>query len=1316
MKKLFYFIPLFLGVALLLTSCYKDEIENLRERLDSLEGTKIASIQGQITAINNSLPKLEKADDELEGYIESLQTTASALQTSINSANAKINEIENSLKNDPGASAELLGQLADLRDEMESELSAINATILILKAKDTELDNKIVDLKDYVDAELASNKNWANATFATLDKYSEIAGDIEAVKAGIAAINGSLASMENNIKESIDAELDQAIDQALASVMAELASAVNTAKNQITAAYTAAIAEAVSALENSMKAWVSDQLKGYCTIAEVEGRVAVLQNVISGNDKALQADIEDLAEAIDAAKAETTAAYKKAIQDAITVNEGVVDGKIAVAIAEANVRVEDKIEQINASIAAIESRLAKVEGDIATIGEQITNINNTLAVLNDAKVELNSYVKNLQNTASVLEQSISSLRSQIGEVELALEDEVSEAKAELLGELASLQTAMEAQLSVINNTISALMQKDDELEGKIAVLRNYVNTELANNKDWANATFATLEQYSALATEVASVKGQMTAINQSVNSLENRINDKIQNDIAQAVAAFNSIVQNKVDAATGTCMTAVSDVKDEITASYTAEIQNAIAALEYRMRSWVNEQLQGYCTINEVYGQLSALRNEIANSDNALLAEIEALQDAVSNANNEYVNICRSIVKNAIDENNGLIDSKISAAIAQAVARVDNDVKAIAEEITSIKNRLTKVEGDIANITGQIASINNTIQTLSNAHNELESYVGYLQSVASGLQQSMTAIDGKIDEVESALEGEVSAVKAEMIARLSSLKSEVTEALTQLNGTVSSLHAKDAELSNSIAALQTYVETELANNRNWANATFATLQQQNALASDVSNIKAQIAAVNQSISALEGRITAKISENIEDAISALDADVQQKISDVTSALTAAVAKAKSDITAAYTADIQNAFSALEFSMKSWVNEKFTGYYTIEEVDALLATMQSSLEGQLSSQRAYLESMINSLSNDLTSQISNNSSLIASLNGKLNNLQNSSAAEYATLIAENAAAIAANALSIQQNTAFTASVKTAMEANSSLIAQNKNAIEGLRATTNSSITKNATDIATNAENIATNAALIAQNTLAINNNTQAVAKNAYDISQLKQNLATIKNDIAADYRGAINSAINTYNGQITADIESKLATVNSRISSEVNAINSAIGALTSRVSTLESEISNIKQQINGIFSEIARLKKLLSRIQSVAYIPKYSDGNATMIKTMGINQGIVELDFQILPADAVADLAANWQSVLSVKAVYTQTRAVSFIDLPVLSCEADAANGVITIKASGENLSDSFFSGSQHASVALYISDGNNSITSTYVKMVGSTSR
>ncbi|MBO5962858.1 MAG: leucine-rich repeat domain-containing protein, partial [Bacteroidales bacterium] len=86
-------------------------------------------------------------------------------------------------------------------------------------------------------------------------------------------------------------------------------------------------------------------------------------------------------------------------------------------------------------------------------------------------------------------------------------------------------------------------------------------------------------------------------------------------------------------------------------------------------------------------------------------------------------------------------------------------------------------------------------------------------------------------------------------------------------------------------------------------------------------------------------------------------------------------------------------------------------------------------------------------------------------------------------------------------------------------------------------------------------------------------------------------------------------------------------------------------------------------------------------------------------------------NAVKEIAENWQSILSIKAVYTQTRAVSFIELPVLTCEADESNGVLSITVFTKNLSNDFHTGSQSANIALYISDGNSNLTSNFVPLI-----
>ncbi|MBE6174418.1 MAG: hypothetical protein E7147_02590 [Rikenellaceae bacterium] len=665
--------------------------------------------------------------------------------------------------------------------------------------------------------------------------------------------------------------------------------------------------------------------------------------------------------------------------------------------------------------------------------------------------------------------------------------------------------------------------------------------------------------------------------------------------------------------------------------------------------------------------------------------------------------------------------------LVAAVAMLLPSCKKINDELDALGARLDKLEQEtIPSIDEQISAINTTLGNLDAMDKELKGYINNLTATASSLQEQINATNTKIGEVKVELQGEISAAKTEVLAELEALEIELKNELSQINATIDTLKAKDTELDNKIAELRSYVDTELGKTTDWVNATFATLEQYNALVSEVATIKEQIKTINQSITDLETRLTTKINEDIANAVSTLNADIQQKVKEVTDGYTEAVKNAKEEITAAYTTAIQTAINTLDASLKAWVGEQLSNYYTIAQIDALLVALEQEMNGKLEAQKAYLEGLINELSATLTKSIADNKELIDALRNDITTLQSESA-EHASKIAENATAIATNAQSIinnataiaqngeniEANEKLIADNKTLIEANTKAIAENKSAIEALKSSTSIAIAKNATDITQNASNIAKNAALISQNATAIANNQLAISQNATDIAQLQQDLVTTKSDITEAYKKAISDAINTNNGVIDTKIATQVSTINTRISNEVATINNAINALKSRVTTLENEVNTIKQQVANMLAEIDDIKedisKLLTRMQSVSYIPTYDDGKATVKFYEKTSQ--VTLDFEISPKDAVVELAKVWQSAVSVKAIYTQTRAISFIDMPIVKFEADATNGVISVTASGENLSAEFFNGTQSASARLSISDGNNSVVSDYVSMV-----
>ena len=195
------------------------------------------------------------------------------------------------------------------------------------------------------------------------------------------------------------------------------------------------------------------------------------------------------------------------------------------------------------------------------------------------------------------------------------------------------------------------------------------------------------------------------------------------------------------------------------------------------------------------------------------------------------------------------------------------------------------------------------------------------------------------------------------------------------------------------------------------------------------------------------------------------------------------------------------------------------------------------------------------------------------------------------------------------------------------------------------------------------------------------------------IANAKSEAAAAY--ATVEQYNTIVAQLGA-----LQSSTSKLGEELTAkINAEVKSLTDKIADLEARLKAVEDKVEN----------LLARIQSVSYVPQYSDGKATVKCAEGVSR--VTLDFEISPKDVVVELAKVWQDAISVKAVYTQTRAVSFVDMPIVKFELDEKNGVITVTASGENLSAEFYTDLQESSLRLEISDGNNDKLSEYIPIV-----
>lgn len=293
---------------------------------------KILLVIATVTMILPGCKKIEDSINALDDYISKLE------QESISTIDEQIEAINLSL--------EALNAVDEALDErieaLESSDESTAEEIAALKSADQAIEAKIEELKSYVDDLLKSTKDWVSATFATLEQFNALSSDLASLKALVEAGKVEIA---------------------------------------------ANLATAISNLETTMKAWVGEQLSNYYTIAQVDAKILALQSAMADSSEALMKELVDLQSQLEAAKSELTTAYIKAIEDAITTNNGVVDAKIAGEIAAVNSRIDSEVAAINAKIATLQAQVDKNTEDIAKLLARIQSVS-YIPQYNDGKATL----------------------------------------------------------------------------------------------------------------------------------------------------------------------------------------------------------------------------------------------------------------------------------------------------------------------------------------------------------------------------------------------------------------------------------------------------------------------------------------------------------------------------------------------------------------------------------------------------------------------------------------------------------------------------------------------------------------------------------------------------------------------------------------------------------------------------------------------------------------------------------------------------------------------------------------------------------------
>ena len=541
------------GVGIVLPLCllmsfgcadYSPDIDNIHKRLDAMEDNQIATIESQVVSVNSSISNFEKADADLKEMIANLQKAAgefekaisengesiSALKTGLEKA---VEDLKNSDRADKEyvldslgkAKAVLLALLESEKTELNGKLTSINNTISYLQKKDAELEKKISDLRIYIDKELKKIKDWANATFMTLDQYNAIVDQLGGIEGEIAGLKTSMTNLETRLTEKYSKDLKTASDGVKSRLGEEvdgLNDRIDKVVSDITKAYTDAIAtfreemekwwneslkKAIDDSEASMKSWVNSTLDGYWTIArtkdslkalnddienQLEAQKKLLNDLISENAgditaledrlKKVNDDLKALADRfpvftsdLNKAKEDLTTAYKKAIEDAITDFKGVFEATIKARVDAAydsfTRAFSTKEAEMRRVMASISSDLASL--DFAGLISSFDSVMQSLAFVptsDDGSVILSYNVESLEKTIDVsLEIRPERLLSSIGAADVSAYALLTKTRASVGDEVAlKVQRITKAKNGVLNVRVEPGVLLDDFIAGRVS--------------------------------------------------------------------------------------------------------------------------------------------------------------------------------------------------------------------------------------------------------------------------------------------------------------------------------------------------------------------------------------------------------------------------------------------------------------------------------------------------------------------------------------------------------------------------------------------------------------------------------------------------------------------------------------------------------------------------------------------------------------------------------------------------------------------------------------------------------------------------------
>ena len=591
--------------------------------------------------------------------------------------------------------------------------------------------------------------------------------------------------------------------------------------------------------------------------------------------------------------------------------------------------------------------------------------------------------------------------------------------------------------------------------------------------------------------------------------------------------------------------------------------------------------------------------------------------------------------------------------------------------------------------------------------------------------EDIQAVNDRIDDL---LSGEIEPLKADLAAAVVDLEDAIESAVATINAThkadVEALRAADAELDGKIAAANTAI-ANLAAGLEAAEGDIASLQGQ------MTDALAAIEVAEEAIADLNGEVEGLKAK--DDELAAELTELAGVVSQLRTELVEMIEANKAAIeeNAGNIAENAAAIKALEQNLADHI-AVFTEYQTV--VDAKIA----ALEARVAAAEAAIKKLEEETIPAMKAQIETNKAL---------------SEKNAADIAKHAEEFAAYQVAVQ---ATFDELVAADEALNTLIAtlradfeSFKTTVEGELAKAFEAIAANATEIAAvkadlEATKIDMQAKIDATNANLTNLAAQLEGVEAYIMHQMQEGFDAVYNKLAEDYKNlnsqidAVNSDLQNFKSQIekaltlaVKDLQTLIINGDAAVMKTVNqlafdlraesekAIAEAKKALQDNIDALDKKVEEYKAAADKLFADHqAQIDALLGRVQSLVFVPEYTDGKATIDWAMYGNsfvEGTSELTYSVYPAECAAAMVGKPELfTFDLEALKTRSEAVPA--MTVVGVVAGEKAGQIVVEVKARNLGGEFYLGgteSKNYAASLVLKNDTANIASSYTNLVAS---